>query len=268
MIHRSAAAAYENQEGEGEGDGDAEDQTGLIEVDAGQTGELSCHLFQTDADSHANSGSFSPSHTQLQTVDNLLASLESDAARDDSSSSSSLSSPPPTSRYFRKKSSKSPDEGRLDQLDDWLVSLVLWYKDDNPSPIYTLDARHQVPANPINSGPTTGKARAPTAMSPLDEELARLLARARHYSADESRYKLDTSRGSELKLSIARTNANDSGQYKCRVDFRNWPTQSHVMKLSVKGELRIEFVVGGGGGGCKYWPLRIAEQNQLTPSSI
>lgn len=244
MVIRRSAVAYANVNH----DQDQEDHRHLIELEAGKTAELSCHLFGGGGgvDSHANSApppSSESSHEETESVvDNLLASL--DDGNDPSSSSSSTS-------YLAHKKLDWPTRSELDRRnsdDDHvrLVSLVFWYKDDNPSPIYTLDARrHQVPAASDSISrdslppPLDGESKGHNSSSLL---VAGLLARARHYSADESRYKLADSSSGELKLLIANTSATDSGKYKCRVDFRRWPTQSQLMELSVRGEFLFKLL--------------------------
>ena len=87
------------------------------------------------------------------------------------------------------------------------VSLVLWYRDDTGNPIYTVDAR----------------------VTPLDK--------ARHFSAAD----ILGSRGvfnityPVSYLRIKPVKSNDSGEYRCRVDFRRGRTVNRILKLNVIG---------------------------------
>lgn len=93
------------------------------------------------------------------------------------------------------------DETRGRQDD---VALIFWYKDDNPVPIYTLDARAD---------------------------------KMKHYAAS-ARYRLDPVAGLSLaRLRVANAETRDSGRYKCRVDFQHAPTISRQqVRLLVEGE--------------------------------
>lgn len=94
------------------------------------------------------------------------------------------------------------------------ISLVFWYKDQNPSPIYTLDARH-FDRSAQNKHP---------------------LAHAKHYQSD-TKYKLDlASQFPLIKLLILSGSAEDSGDYKCRVDLRQSATINRVIRLLVQGK--------------------------------
>lgn len=186
-----------------------------VEVESGATGALSCA-----ADSYANSGAQAG-------ADNLLASLEDLEAAADSD---------------RDRDSDWPlaDAARS-------VSLVFWYKDDNPSPIYTLDARNRPAPLPPAANPIRRLSAAPAPAADgsqkwskgekrqnfaRESSLAELVASSRHYSADATKFALDDA----LRLLVKRANASDAGTYKCRVDFRQGPTQSRLVRLAVKGE--------------------------------
>lgn len=94
------------------------------------------------------------------------------------------------------------------------ISLVFWYKDQNSSPIYTLDAR--------NLDRSAGNSQ--------------LLSHARHYQAAND-YQFDpTSEFPLMKLRIASASVEQSGEYKCRVDFRRSPTINRIIRLLVQGE--------------------------------
>lgn len=182
---------------------------------------------------------------------------------------------------------------RLNELD--LVSIIFWFKDDNPIPIYTLDAR-QMQANGLIPKPTTNserdldkKSRYATAANNTatnhrhhhhyhnkkdaqetissgsgngnsnnndNSEIAKimhtnvqLLSGARHYrgsrrgdsttvaNVNSSLLKLDPiSSFPVIKLTIEGAGPRDSGNYKCRVDFRRSSTISQIVRLLVEGE--------------------------------
>lgn len=185
------------------------------------------------------------------------------------------------------------EEAALNEQD--LVSLVFWFKDDNPTPIYTLDARqvqvnapfersHQASnlpslaskkeakserfseldksqlgqanntANHYNNEPNqrdNNKDHEGTSEEHNSERAKlmhmnrRLLSGARHYpskrelnsSTGSGSLKLDpTSSFPVLKLIIEGVGPRDSGNYKCRVDFRRSSTVSQLMRLLVEGE--------------------------------
>ena len=107
---------------------------------------------------------------------------------------------------------------------DRLVSLIFWYKDENPAPVYTLDARRPLVAEQV-------AAAAPTS----DALNLRLLAAARHYSAGAHlSVRLDS--WPLLKLRISRVSKAHAGEYKCRVDFRRARTIRRSTKLLVEGK--------------------------------
>jgi hypothetical protein len=87
------------------------------------------------------------------------------------------------------------------------VSLVLWYRDDTGNPIYTVDAR----------------------IIHLDK--------AKHFSATD----ILGSRGvfnityPMSYLRIKPVESTDSGEYRCRVDFRRARTVNRILKLNVIG---------------------------------
>lgn len=97
------------------------------------------------------------------------------------------------------------------------VSLILWYRDDIASPIYTVDAR-QVPT----------------------------LETAQHFlhtDIFQNRATFNLSYPLSF-LRIKPVNSSDSGEYRCRVDFRRARTINRILKLSVIGELCLLFVFG------------------------
>ena len=122
---------------------------------------------------------------------------------------------------------------------DELVSLIFWYKDDDPRPIYTLDAR-QVSLTASES-PNLPKFGAPnsTPASANGTFLARnrhLLLAAKHYSTSERLHLETQSNFPTLELLIEEAETLDSGQYKCRVDFRRSRTLNQLIELLVEGE--------------------------------
>jgi hypothetical protein len=133
---------------------------------------------------------------------------------------------------------------------DYLVSLVFWYKDDNPAPIYTLDARQ----------PMTAPAAAAAERLLLDgvagwtrvaETNRRLLAAARHYHGGKRTtaatqagrqirdgLKIKTDNWPVIKLQLAGVGPAQAGDYKCRVDFRRARTIRRTSRLFVEGRRR------------------------------
>ena len=168
---------------------------------------------------------------------------------------------------------------RGDNLGDHLISLVFWYKDDNPVPIYTLDARQAslLPAaaaaaeslvapttppppsafaSPQANGSTAAASRLESQIVALNR---RLLGQAKHYaaasSADAPTVRLDWTEdeawaGGEsrsksreqqqqplvIRLRLSKLRANQSGDYKCRVDFRRARTIRQTTRLFVQGK--------------------------------
>lgn len=116
-------------------------------------------------------------------------------------------------------------------LEDYLndqITLILWFKDQDPTPIYTIDAR-QVSLGQENSVRPSQK----TAL----ERSQLLLSGAKHYPA-RSRYKssADLSEFPLVRLKFKQAEAADSGRYKCRVDFKRSPTVNEMIELLVKGK--------------------------------
>ncbi|XP_022247280.1 synaptogenesis protein syg-2-like, partial [Limulus polyphemus] len=84
------------------------------------------------------------------------------------------------------------------------VALILWYIGDSGNPIYSVDARNE----PVQEG--------------------------KHFSSDilGSRAKFNISLRSAF-LVIEPVKADDSGEYRCRVDFRRGRTQNRKLKVNV-----------------------------------
>lgn len=102
-----------------------------------------------------------------------------------------------------------------------LISLLFWYKDLDPRPIYTLDARQLVADKTL-----------------LGDFSALLNSKGlKTYSADP-RLKLEPvkSKPRQVSLVIEQVQAKDSGLYKCRVDFRRTRTMTRMMQLLVPGK--------------------------------
>lgn len=114
-----------------------------------------------------------------------------------------------------------------------LISLIFWYKDNDPVPLYTLDARQVLlPEDKI--------------IYNQDKSIMRrnqyLLSRARHYSAS-ARFKLEADNMRDfpiIKLRLERAEAADSGQYKCRVDYKRSSTINELVSLLVEGNYILE----------------------------
>lgn len=91
------------------------------------------------------------------------------------------------------------------------VYLVLWYKDEIATPIYSFDARR---------GP---------------------LGQARHSSSDmltKKGYFNTIARPAALEISPV--GQEDEGEYRCRVDFRKAQTRNYQIVVKVIGELKIK----------------------------
>ncbi|CAG2107347.1 unnamed protein product [Medioppia subpectinata] len=101
---------------------------------------------------------------------------------------------------------------------DDAVSLILWYKDESTTPIYSLDARK----------------------GNLDQ--------ARHASEDNliSRSYMNTiQRPAHLMLELLST--EDAGEYRCRVDFRKARTRNSVIFLEIIVPPEKPVIMDGNG---------------------
>lgn len=92
------------------------------------------------------------------------------------------------------------------------VSLILWYRDDIASPIYTVDARHS------------------TSLESAQHFL--------HTDIFDKRATFNLSYPLSF-LRIKPVSSNDGGDYRCRVDFRRARTVNRILKLTVIGEYAI-----------------------------
>ncbi|XP_064471420.1 hemicentin-2-like [Ornithodoros turicata] len=88
--------------------------------------------------------------------------------------------------------------------DEWAVALVLWYKDNASTPLYTLDSR----SGDLNT--------------------------ARHFPAESiaGRARYDVSRQPTV-LRMSGVMESDAGQYRCRVDYRQARTENQLVELRV-----------------------------------
>lgn len=109
---------------------------------------------------------------------------------------------------------------------DKLVSLVFWYKDSNPAPIYTLDARH----TPLDSATLLSSPSSSTSAAKFASRLSsapmervreigllnfRLLQKAKHYrsvAAPKSMAQVSVLPGSELFHTEEQNSANNSSK--------------------------------------------------------
>lgn len=92
------------------------------------------------------------------------------------------------------------------------VSLVLWYRDDIATPIYTVDARQ-----------------------------SSSLERAQHFlhtDIFDQRATFNISYPLAFLL-IKHVRPNDGGDYRCRVDFRRARTVNRILKLTVIGKYSV-----------------------------
>ncbi|KAG9508561.1 Cell adhesion molecule 2, partial [Fragariocoptes setiger] len=104
------------------------------------------------------------------------------------------------------------------------VELILWYHNDLQSPIYNVDAR------------STGSNKL------SESHKQNVLADAKHYAPahgnDRIKFNLSThltpiQSGSQAMLLIDAVRPTDSGEYRCRVDFRRARTVNQITRLNV-----------------------------------
>lgn len=96
------------------------------------------------------------------------------------------------------------------------VSLVLWYRDDLATPIYTVDARQSIS-----------------------------LDRAQHFlhtDIFDQRVQLNLTYPLSF-LIIKQIKPSDGGDYRCRVDFRRARTINRVLKLTVIGKIQAKYLL-------------------------
>lgn len=217
----------------------------LLVAKVGQRVQLACHIFGLKLEWNRELEKW------LETSSNVITGADSDAQLDKRSNypgNENLENLDLTLGDNADHADQSLAGERLDQMDEDLVSLVFWYKDDNPTPIYTLDARQVTLSGlqlsngqPDKSGSsadpnttTTGRRRSNLAINRL------MLAGAKHYPTQRSgRPPLSvdgSSRFPLLTLDLPAVEARDSGRYKCRVDFRRSPTISQSVRLLVEGK--------------------------------
>ncbi|KAK6635818.1 hypothetical protein RUM44_001072 [Polyplax serrata] len=88
------------------------------------------------------------------------------------------------------------------------VTLIIWYRQDSDSPLYSVDAR------------------------------GRPLEQAGHWSEKSYSGRVffqpsDKSSDGLSRLSLKNINQTDEGSYKCRVDFKKSPTRNSFVNLTV-----------------------------------
>ena len=96
-------------------------------------------------------------------------------------------------------------------IENDFVTLIIWYRKDSDSPLYSVDARDR----------------------PLDQ--------ASHWSGKSYGGRIffqpsDKTRDGISKLSLKNVNESDAGNYKCRVDFKKSPTRNSYVNLTVIGK--------------------------------
>lgn len=148
-------------------------------------------------------------------------------------------------------SSFEPDE------ENDLISLVFWYKDDNPTPIYTLDARqvslstNSLEPNATNDGDKKSLNESIRKTSSYGQLRNRqLLLRGKHYSSIENNREFYLEISKEypvIKLIFDSSKARDSGKYKCRIDFRRTRTISQIVGLLVEGKSTSVYLFSTSG---------------------
>ncbi|KAH9367475.1 hypothetical protein HPB48_004251 [Haemaphysalis longicornis] len=114
------------------------------------------------------------------------------------------------------------------------VSLVLWYKDDSTTPIYSCDARrsrlseaHHAPADRLGH-------RAFLRLGPTSE---------------------DEGGGQQGALELYPVHEDDEGLYRCRIDFRKARTRNYEVMLKVIRECAV-YGVRCFFGACEKWRQR------------
>lgn len=95
--------------------------------------------------------------------------------------------------------------------EDDFVTLVIWYRQESDSPLYSVDAR------------------------------GRPLEQASHWSEKSYSGRVffqspDNNREGMSRLSLKNINQTDGGSYKCRVDFKKSPTRNSYVNLTVIGK--------------------------------
>ena len=130
------------------------------------------------------------------------------------------------------------------------VRLVLWFREDKQTPVYSLDSRgeadhlqHHLPPLWL-SLPDTPPAPAPSLYCYLIA--AKSLSAARHWSDDtvfEGRAFYQSSH-SPGRLVIDNVKIYDQGLYKCRVDFKIQPTTISQVNLTINSEYHTRDILG------------------------
>lgn len=106
------------------------------------------------------------------------------------------------------------------------VALVVWYKDDQAAPIYTVDARGVGDLNGARQTSSGGlKGRANFIIKARDWEVVA--------SGETEMF------GSAAHLRLDPVREADEGEYRCRVDFKRAQSINTVVNLRVIGELKV-----------------------------
>lgn len=128
------------------------------------------------------------------------------------------------------------------------VSLIIWYKGLTGKPLSSLDARlsssvsgRSLPSSPSASSPSM---YSPSSRSLLPPSRAGSSESGVHNNEDEDnrnapmfagKYYFDTSSQPPLFV-IDPATEEDSGDYRCRIDYRVARTRNYVVRLNVIGE--------------------------------
>lgn len=88
------------------------------------------------------------------------------------------------------------------------IALILWYRGNASIPIYTVDAR--------NSSSLTDSMHIPA-----------LIYRNKAFMEIKQ---------NSINLRIKKITINDAGEYRCRIDYLNSPTEDYLVNLTVIGE--------------------------------
>lgn len=152
------------------------------------------------------------------------------------------------------------------------IKLIFWYKDDQPEPIYTIDAR-TVPTNNNNnneanrrkqstssvenesllyssSSSSRGSTTTTTTADKQSGQIPLTLMRARHFigsgrvspdnssSGNSGNLYFNITQYPMAYLTINPVNRSDAGHYRCRIDYKLARTINQNLKLNVIGEFR------------------------------
>ena len=117
------------------------------------------------------------------------------------------------------------------------VSLVLWYRDDIATPIYTVDARQS------------------TSLENAQHFL--------HTDIFDQRATFNISYPLAFLL-IKHVRSNDGGDYRCRVDFRRARTVNRILKLTVIGKFFSDYLKSHQHTHTGAHPILVHDEKLIT----